>query len=126
MAGKGGISQSSLPATVARTVLGGFFGGASSENQPTIEDALSGWDRIAIQLHPLMPYKDYDALRARYFYQEIAPLLPEGSSTVGALNDFRGRTERPKITNPVVSTIGQVATSIMKGAGLVSEADAKR
>src|SRR5439155_22576008 len=53
------------------------------------------WKDLDSRLDPLMPKKDYDAIRARYVYQHIAPVLPAAVSTYGELQKFMERTERP-------------------------------
>jgi hypothetical protein len=63
----------------------------------------------------MMPKEDYDSLRTRYFYDNIAPKI-NPSEHEGARQQFMSRTERKPLLNPMEKLGHQVALAGMSMA----------
>lgn len=80
------------------------------------------WSEIARNFDPMMPADQYDALRSHYFYNFVAPHVPEGKSVDATFAEFKKLTERPNLLSAkehlalyAAGAVGAMQQSMMEG-----------
>lgn len=66
---------------------------------------------LAKQLDPMMPAKDYDSLREKYFVDHVAPKVQNKTALPKIWEEFRTKTER----QPLLSTIQKLDAQVQLG-----------
>lgn len=90
----------------------------------------TSWADVNAQLDPNMPQEQYDAIRQRYFVDQVAPRVRRGYSVADTYQEFLKKTERPKALSSSETALvktGQLVSSAVKamapGMGLTKELD---
>lgn len=80
-------------------------------------EGITPWEDIASQLHPMMPKREYEALRKKYFYDNIAPRAAKaGFDPHRTYENFAKATDRPELLSGADKLMLPVAIGAVSAA----------
>jgi hypothetical protein len=88
-----------------------------SPSQVAVHPAVPPFNELAKQLDPMLPQTDYNALREKYFKDQILPNLSSPTAVTQAWADFQSQTER----QPLLDGIHRIGLRVALATQKLSE-----